>query len=113
MSDYLPISLAMALLYVLSATGLGILFSSILKKSSTATITTFGVLFMLLMIVGVISVFGDSDNIWFLLSIAADAIVVPNIGESVEHVARDAGVMIVWFIIPTIAAWFAFIKREF
>jgi ABC-2 type transport system permease protein len=114
MSDYLPTSLVIACLYMLSATGIGMLFSSILKRSSTATIVTLLVLFLILpLLVGLFSMCGNVDDIWFLLSVAANAIVVPDIGGSVEHVARDAGVMIVWFIIPTIAAWFAFIKREF
>jgi ABC-2 type transport system permease protein len=110
-------SLGLASMYILSASGVAVAISSILKKSSTSAVLTF---FSLLIIISMVSVALFIANIdpWFMLDQAANEMAPSSIvgGMPVipmEHAARACGVMAAWCVATMVLAWIAFIRREF
>ena len=112
--ELLP-SLGYCAAYIFALTGIAILFSSLMKKSSSASILTF--VFILLVPSIVVSIVAiatgsvDVSSYWYILDVAEAS--VPNaISGSVENGARDFFVMILWGLIPAIGAYILFKRRE-
>ena len=115
-SSAILVSFGSATLYLLAASGIGMLMSSILKKASTATIITVLLLFLILPVASSVTGYFGNVDLWFMLDQASHAIEIypPGaLGVPEIDILRAAGVMVVWFIVPTILAWLAFIRREF
>ena len=109
-------SLGYCAVYIFALTGIAILFSALLKKSSSASILTF--IFILLapsIILSALMIannnFTDTTSYWYILDIALLA-VTNSINGPVEDGIRAALVMFVWGLIPTVASYFLFKRRE-
>ncbi|MCL2147859.1 MAG: ABC transporter permease [Methanomassiliicoccaceae archaeon] len=112
----LLISLGMALLYLLAASGIAVFFSSILKKGSTSSIVTFFTLFLFIRIISVIlMIFSDTDP-WFMIDQASNAIIAPDMLsylDMMQDTVRAALTMVAWGAVSIVSAWLVFIRREF
>lgn len=118
-------SLFYACVYTFTLTGFAILFSSFMKKASTSTILTFVFLFLGLPIIEVIvaAVTGGLDvnngtiDTWYFPDIAAGCIqkciADPMTGAAASYTdgLRDTLVMLIWGIVPTVAAYYIFKRR--
>lgn len=115
-------SLVLAFCYMLGATGIALLISSVMKKSSTSSIMTFVTLLLLLSVVSMSLTIADYDPYW-MFDQAANSITYCITGLGVDittyeripytHEARDASVMIIWGVAALIAGFFLFRKRDF
>lgn len=100
-------------LYAFSLTGIAMFFSALMKKSSSASILTFIFILLVPSIVAMIAALAlkiDTAEMWYVLDVASAAVV--NVYDGPVEGVRDALVMIVWGLVPTIAAYFIFRKRE-
>ena len=108
-------SLGYCALYIFSLTGIATLFSALMKKSSSASILTFVFILLVPSIIEVIilaaTASGGSIETWYILNDASNS-VINSISGPVANGLRDAFVMIVWGLIPALAAYFLFRKRE-
>ena len=107
--------LGMAFMYVLAASGVAMLISSLLKKSGIAAVLTFFTLTLIISMVSLAISLTDVDP-WFMLDQASNALSpssanIPLVG--MIEVGRAAMVMLAWSIVTMVLAWIAFIKREF
>ncbi|HIJ00364.1 MAG TPA: ABC transporter permease [Candidatus Methanomethylophilaceae archaeon] len=120
------VSLGLAALFVLAATGFGFFVSAFMNRGSTASILVFAALFLIFPIVDSILMFANYDP-FFTLSQAGNA--VYNAIAGIETYTMDAGmgmtitlyypetnksavVLTVWAIVTTIIAAFRFKSRE-
>ena len=110
-------SMELAFMYILSASGVAVALSSILKRSGTAAIITF--LFLLIGIsipTGAMIIAGIDP--WFMLDMAAAEMIPSDFVNGLPvipmaHAARAMGVMAAWCVATMVLAWIAFIRREF
>ena len=114
-ADIFP-SMGYCAVYIFALTGIAILFSALLKKSSSASILTF--IFILLIPSIILSVlmiannnFSDTSQYWYILDIASESI-TSSIKGPVDNGPRAILVMLIWGLIPTVASYFLFRKRE-
>lgn len=114
-SSNIFISIGYCMCYVFALTGIALLFSSFMKKGSSASILTFVFLLLVPSIASVILVLAlnttDTSSIWYMFNVASGAITT-SIYATVANGPRDALVMILWGLIPMIAAYFIFCRRE-
>ena len=103
--------------YVFALTGIAVMFSSLMKRSSSASILTF--IFILLvpsLILSVIMLAQNNMNItdyWYFLDSASTAITYSvSATQTVSDGLRAVGVMLVWGLIPMIIGYLRFVKRE-
>jgi ABC-2 type transport system permease protein len=116
-------SLGFATLLLVAVTGLGMLVSSILKKSSICTLLTIVIMMLMPVIWLLVALSSDVDQ-WFTLFYSSLAL-VPTIDDSMfdlllntfgikwPDLFTSAIVMIVWATGFIVAAWAVFIRREF
>ena len=108
-------SLGYCAAYIFALTGIAILFSALMKKSSSASILTFVFILLVPSIITMVVVLatGSSDlsSYWYILDMASTSITYV-IDGTVENGVRDFFVMILWGLIPMIAAYFIFRRRE-
>ena len=105
-------SFGLCLIYIFSLTGIAIFFSSLMKKSSSASILTFVFILLVPAIIQiVVSVAGNIDP-WFMLNYAEAAMMYSISGTGSYDGLRDALVMLVWGIVPLIASYFLFRGRQ-
>ena len=108
-------SIGYCMLYILALTGIAMLFSALMKKSSSASILTFVFILLVPSIIAmvVVLVTGSSDlsSYWYILDVASTSITYV-IDGTVENGVRDFFVMILWGLIPTIGAYYLFRRRE-
>lgn len=110
-------SLGYCMLYILALTGIAMLFSALMKKSSSASILTFVFILLVPSIVAIavtimtISSGGDQPDLWFILDYASQA-VATSIQGTVPYGPRDALVMLVWGLVPLLGSYFLFRRRE-
>ena len=109
------VSFGYAALYAFALTGIGIFFSALMKKSSTASIMTF--IFILLIpsivamiILAVMGADGELEDFWFILDMAANSII--NCFDGPVAGVRDALVMFAWGLVPAVGGYFLFHRRE-
>ena len=113
----LLVSVGYCAVYIFSLTGIALLFSSLMKKSSSASILTFLFILLVPSIVGIaiqlitISSGGDAPDLWYILNSASQSVAACLEGP-VENGPRDAFVMFTWGFVPTVAAYFLFRRRE-
>jgi len=108
-------AIGLTLLYTMACTGLAMLFSSIMKKGSTATLLTLMTLFLLLSIISqVVSMaLSDPNSVWWMLdTVAMDIFGVLNSSNSID-VLKSASVMIGWCAIPTVLSYLIFRRKNF
>ena len=89
-------SFGYCLLYLFALTGIAMLFSSLMKKSSSASIMTFVFVLLVPSIVGSIIVItndGDTSKAWFILDFAASSITY-SVNSVIPEGPRDALVML-------------------
>lgn len=102
-------------LYAFALTGIAILFSAVMKKSSSASIMTFIVLLFVPSIVALVlfaaEVIENATDAWYVLDVAANSM-IDCFNGPVENGPRDALVMLMWGIIPAVASYFLFRRRE-
>ena len=92
--------------------GIAMLFSALMKKSSSASILTFVFILLVPAIIQiVVSVAGNIDA-WFMLNYAEAAMMYSISGTGSYDGLRDALVMLVWGIVPLIASYFLFRGRQ-
>ena len=110
-------SLGYCTFYILALTGIAMLFSALMKKSSSASILTF---IFILLVPGIITVIidvatlssgGNAPDLWFMLNIASGSI-TDSIAGSVSNGPRDALVMLIWGLVPLIGSYLLFRRRE-
>ena len=131
-------SLGVSFMFVVAASGVAILISSIMKKASTCAILTFVLLLLILPIISSVISGSTSTDPWFMLDQASSAIAqcipeyVDMINRMMLHFAEmmgiapeDMGLMEVadlakttitmagWSLVTLTLAWIAFIRREF
>jgi len=119
------ILLGIACLAITASTGIALLMSSLLKRSSTTIALTFFMLIMIIPIVSFMLTIGGVHDTWFMFVLfnmgASDPSVYLTIPTSfisgdilpMVHLARQCGMLIAWTIVPTVMAWYVFTKREF
>ena len=110
-------SIGYCTLYILALTGIAMMFSALMKKSSSASILTFVFILLVPSIIGIaiaiisFSSGGDTPDMWYILDYASQA-VATSISGPVENGPRDALVMLIWGLVPLIGAYLFFRKRE-
>ena len=137
-SSGLLVSLGMAFLYTVAASGVAVFISSVMKKGVLSAILVF---FLLLMILPLISgLISASIDPWFMINQSSDAIstcipaYVDRMNEQLQNLidrwglppemfenmmitapdmAKAVGTMVGWSIVSMVLAWIAFIRREF
>ncbi len=112
-------SMALAICYTFGCAGIALLISAVMKKASTASILTFFTIMLFLnMLVSVVKLAVGLDDTWYVLSTAGDDI-LNVLGDSFmtnnneAQPLRSCIVMIVWGAVASVAAFFAFRKRDF
>ncbi len=114
-SPHLLESYGYLVMYIFAVTGIAMMFSAFMKKSSSAAILTF--IFLMLGPTLILSVLliaqgaTDSSGFWYFIDVAKAAISTC-ISAPVES-GKVVGTLFVWGIIPTILAYIRFNKREF
>jgi ABC-2 type transport system permease protein len=102
-------------MYIFAVTGIAMMFSSLMKRSSSAAVLTF--IFLLLgpsLILSVLMIAQgnmNTDDYWYFIDSARSAISYAVLDKSVDA-AKVVGTLFVWGIIPTIIAFFRFNRRE-
>ena len=105
-------SLGYCALDLFALTGIAMMFSALMKKSSSASILTFVFILLVPAIIQVVvSVTADLDP-WFMLNYAEAAVMNSISGYSSYDGPRDAAVMFIWGLIPLIASYFLFRGRQ-
>ena len=109
-------SIGYCMLYILALTAIAMLFSALMKKSSSASILTFVCIllvpFIIGIIVGIIAVTGgETPDLWYTLNASSQA-VATSISGTVDNGPRDALVMLVWGVVPLLGSYFLFRRRE-
>jgi len=137
-STDLFVSLGIAFLFVVAASGVAIFISSVMKKGSTCAILTFVFLLLILPIISGVISGATSVDPWFMLDQASDAIAtsipeyIDMVNGMLQHMADMMGIspdeiglitapdmiktvvtMLGWGIATMVLAWIAFIRREF
>ena len=103
--------------YIFALTGIAMLFSALMKKSSSASILTFLFILLVPSIIGVIiqivtiSSGGDAPDMWYILNSASQSVATCLEGP-VENGFRDVIVMLLWGLGPAVGAYYLFRKRE-
>lgn len=111
------VSIGYCAMYIFALTGIAMLFSALMKKSSSAAILTFLFILLVPSIIAIviqlatISSGGDTPDMWYILNSASGAVTTCLEGP-VENGARDALVMFLWGLVPAIGAYFLFRRRE-
>lgn len=101
--------------YVFAVTGIAVMFSSLMKRSSSASILTF--IFVLLvpnLILSVIMISQGAKDVsgyWYFLDVAASSITT-SVSGTVSNGLRDVIVMLIWGLIPMIVGYLRFSRRE-
>ncbi len=101
--------------YIFAMTGIAIMFSSLMKRSSSASILTF--IFVLLVPSLILSVVvlsqgsTDTSGYWYFLDVAASSI-TKSVTGTVSNGLRDVLTMIVWGLVPMIIGYLRFTRRE-
>lgn len=119
----LIVSLMLLCAYVVGASGIAMMISAIMKKSSTSAILTFVTLLMLISIVTMV-LQQVNVNTWFMIDTASASVTycLSGIREMLAHIGviipapnvlQDFSVMVVWGIVTAVIAFFIFRKREF
>jgi len=129
------VSLGVALAYLLAASSVAILISSVMKKSSVCTVVTFLVLLLVIPLISMVVANAGNIDTWFMLSTDPILYVVPDyvshtnatileiqkatgidmssmmvkLADSVQAVTVD----LVWALVFGILGWLAFLRREF
>ena len=110
-------SIGYCMLYILSLTGIAMLFSALMKKSSSASILTFVFILLVPSIIAIaiqiiaFSSGGSTPDMWYILDYASQS-VATSISGTVDNGPRDALVMLVWGIVPLLGSYFLFRRRE-
>ena len=108
-------SMGFSAAYVFALTGIAILFSALMKKSSSASILTFVFILLVPSIVAMIIMLAtgsqDLSGYWYILDVASVSI-TNSISGTVENGVRDFFVMLVWGLVPAIGSYFLFRNRE-
>ena len=109
------VSFGYASLYAFALTGIAILFSALMKKSSSASIMTFIFILLVPSIIAMIILLAmgsgtDVMDFWFILDVAANSL-IDCFDKPVAGV-RNALVMIAWGLVPAIASYLIFRNKE-
>lgn len=110
-------SIGYCMLYILALTGIAMLFSALMKKSSSASILTFVFILLVPSIIAIaiqiimISTGGKAPDMWYILDYASQS-VATSIEGAVDNGPRDALVMLVWGTVPLLGSYFLFRRRE-
>ena len=108
-------SLVFCAAYVFALTGIAILFSALMKKSSSASILTFVFILLVPSIITMVVMLAtgsqDLSGYWYILDVAEASITNSLIGTA-ENGVRDFFVMILWGLVPAVGAYFLFRDRE-
>ena len=92
--------------------GIAMLFSALMKKSSSASILTFVFILLVPAIIQIVVSVGGNIDAWFMLNYAEAAMMYSISGTGSYDGLRDALVMFVWGIVPLIASYFLFRGRQ-
>ena len=107
-------SFGYAMCYIFATSGVAMMFSSLMKKSSTASIVTFFTLVLLFDVVfSVIAIIAELDDPWFMLNTAAQAVTESLSKPGSVDGFRVVGTLAVWGIIPLIIGFLKFNKKDF
>ena len=110
-------SIGYCMLYILALTGIAMLFSALMKKSSSASILTFVFILLVPTIIALaiqvisISSGGEAPDMWYILDYASQSVATSISGNAVDG-PRDALVMLIWGVVPLIGAYYLFRRRE-
>jgi len=104
-------SLGLALLYVFATTGVAMMISSAMKKSSSATIMTFVTLLLLMTVLS--HALSMSVETWWMLDQAAEMIILILNGSGSMSAVTAAGVMVAWGIATSVVSYVLFKRRNF
>lgn len=113
LDDSLWQSLAAAVCYGVAASGVALLISSFMKKSSTASIMTFMTLLLLISVITLVLAIGGVDDAWFMLDNAQGAVTGVLSSDGYGHLGRECGVMLAWGAATIVAGYFLFKRRQF
>lgn len=117
-------SFGLALCFMVAATGVAMLLSAVLKKSSTATIMTFLTVLLVFSVVTTVLGVAKVDAWWMLDQLAGSVssvfgtfVEAPDetlvLVHTYDHAARDAAAMLVWGVGFGAAAYVLFKRRDF
>ena len=111
------ISIGFCMAYIFALTGIAMFFSSVMKKSSSASILTFVFLLLVPSIITAIvvaiqgNITEDSFYLWYMID-TAWSIVPDSIAGQARDGALETLVMLIWGIIPTAIACRVFRKKQ-
>ncbi len=111
------ISIAFCMPYIFALTGIAMFFSSVMKKSSSASILTFVFLLLVPSIITTIvvaikgNITEDSFYLWYMID-TAWTIIPDSIAGQAKDVALEILVMLIWGIVPTAIACRVFRKKQ-
>ena len=108
----LLVSLGLAFMYIIGTAGLAIMLSSIMKRSSTATLLTFVLLLIILLIIsGLLS--SSSIDPWFMLDLSgAGASINDCLRNTDVQIWKYVAAMLAWGVVTGAAGYAAFRRRE-
>jgi ABC-2 type transport system permease protein len=101
-------SIGLALAYTVGTAGVAVLISSMVKKTSTAAVLTFVLLFMIFMMISQIMTANSIDP-WFMLDVAGNGI-NDSLTQSAAY-GKSAAVMLVWGLVTSAAGYVLFRRR--
>ncbi len=104
-------SFGVGLCHIFATVGVAMLISSISGKSSTSSIMTFLILAFILSMVGTLLVMYGVDT-WWILDNCAQFISSAIGGVAADGLIRAVACMIVWGLVPGIAGYYLFSKRD-
>ena len=130
-SSNIPQSLGVAMTYLFAASGIAVLISALLKKSGVATVMTFLILLVIIPLVSQVMQSVGGIDTWFIIDSNHMLHCIPDYVETVNNSfgdiisemvvdfvkyvppGRSALVGIAWGGVSCVAAWGAFLKKEF
>ncbi len=112
-SPHLLESYGYLVMYIFAVTGIAVMFSSLMKKSSSSAVLTFIFLMLgpsLILSILMIAQGGSAEDYWYFIN-SAESAISSCINQSVD-VAKTVGTLFAWGIIPIIIAYLRFNRRE-
>lgn len=118
-------SFILSLCYMVAATGIAMILSSILKKASTSTIMTFIILMLIMPTISAMLMIGNVDNWWMLdqavtsISDVFGTMTFDEMGHMIfvhdkdPEALKNGLVMVIWGLVSTIGAYFIFRNKDF
>lgn len=106
-------SIGLTMAYIFAVSGLAMLFSCISKKGSISALMTFFLVSMVPTMMTIILMLAvPGGNHWYILDKASESITLIMDATVTVLVSQPLIALFIWGIVPLIAGWIIFLKRE-